>query len=112
MKKVQVETWFAKYKKNCNRSVLNRPSISLMEFICDWMQKHTHHIRSCGKCWSLLLQQNFNILSRNKCSWPSNTCDGKLVIHKMKLLGKGWTNGALLYSLVRMSQKGYINKFL
>jgi len=114
MNKVQITDWFTKYKKMCTKlGITDRPSHlwNVDETGCQNIHKADAVVGVVGKP-----SYNITALERGEtstaliCINAVGVAVSPMVIHKGKLIGKQWKNGARRDVQVRASENGYITK--
>ena len=116
MNKTQISDWFTKYKNICTElGIADTPS-----HLWDVHETGCQNIHKADAVVAVVGKPTYNITALEKgetstalvCINAVGSSPPPMIIHKGKLIGKQWKNGAKHGVVVRASENGYINKDL
>ena len=116
MNVTQVQQWFDKYSE-----ILHRLGIKdCPRFLWNFDETGCQNIHCANEVVGQVGIPTYNITAMEKGETSTaliginalGECPPPMIIHRGKYVGKGWTNGASHGTLVKASEKGYINKEL
>jgi DDE superfamily endonuclease len=116
MNKQQVSKWFEEYRELVTKLGIKDVPSHL------WNTDETgcQNIHKADSVVGVINKPSYNLTALEKGETSTavvtinavGDCPPVMIIHKGKYIGKQWSNGAPLDTLVRASEKGYINKEL
>lgn len=116
MNKVQISEWFTKYKNMCTElGIVDTPSHlwNADETGCQNIHKADAVVAVVGKpTYNITALENGETSTALVCINAIGASPPPMIIHKGKMIGKQWRNGARHGVMVRASDNGYINKDL